>query len=90
MQTNEALKDNYYVLNEQMKKMQDQIVGLEKRDNEVYRTIFEANPIPDSARAKNHCQGTGISTGSGNGSGKPGRIYCQFADRPQCKDSCTD
>src|SRR5258708_8859341 len=33
--------------------MQDQIVGLEKRDNEVYRAIFEANPIPDSARAKN-------------------------------------
>ena len=25
---------------------------LEKRDNDVYRTIFEANPVPDSARAK--------------------------------------
>ena len=25
---------------------------LEKRDNEVYRSIFEANPLPDSARAK--------------------------------------
>jgi murein DD-endopeptidase MepM/ murein hydrolase activator NlpD len=25
---------------------------LEKRDNGVYRAIFEANPIPDSARAK--------------------------------------
>jgi murein DD-endopeptidase MepM/ murein hydrolase activator NlpD len=25
---------------------------LEKRDNNVYRAIFEANPIPDSARAK--------------------------------------
>jgi len=25
---------------------------LEKRDNEVYRSIFEANPVPDSARAK--------------------------------------
>ena len=53
MQTNEALKDNYYVLNEKVKKMQDQIVELEKRDNDVYRAIFEANPIPDSARAKN-------------------------------------
>ncbi len=53
LQTNEALKDNYFVLNEQVKKMQDQIIGLEKRDNEVYRAIFEANPIPDSARAKN-------------------------------------
>ena len=53
MQANEALKDNYFVLNGQLKKMQEQIVGLEKRDNEVYRAIFEANPIPDSARAKN-------------------------------------
>ena len=52
MQTNDALKDNYFVLNEQVKKMQDQIAGLEKRDNDVYRAIFEANPIPDSARAK--------------------------------------
>ena len=25
---------------------------LEKRDNDVYRSIFEANPLPDSARAK--------------------------------------
>jgi len=25
---------------------------LEKRDNDVYRAIFEANPIPDSVRAK--------------------------------------
>src|SRR5215813_4285086 len=25
---------------------------LVKRDNEVYRAIFEANPIPDSARAR--------------------------------------
>jgi hypothetical protein len=25
---------------------------LEKRDNDVYRSIFEAKPIPDSARAK--------------------------------------
>jgi murein DD-endopeptidase MepM/ murein hydrolase activator NlpD len=56
MQTNEALKDNYFVLSEQIKKMQEQIGGLEKRDNEVYRTIFEANPIPDSARAKSLAQ----------------------------------
>ncbi len=53
MQANESLKDNYFVLNEQVKKMQEQISGLETRDNEVYRAIFEANPIPDSARAKN-------------------------------------
>ena len=29
-----------------------QMQELEKRDNNVYRSIFEANPIPDSARAK--------------------------------------
>src|SRR5882757_486311 len=52
MQTNEALKDNYYVLNEKAKNLQHQMGELEKRDNEVYRAIFEANPIPDSARAK--------------------------------------
>ena len=52
MRTNDALKDNYYVLNEQVKKMQQEVISLEKRDNEVYRAIFEANPIPDSARAK--------------------------------------
>ncbi|HEX4852090.1 MAG TPA: M23 family metallopeptidase [Puia sp.] len=52
MQKNETLKDDYYVLNEKVKKLQDQMVELEKRDNDVYRSIFEANPIPDSARAK--------------------------------------
>ena len=52
MQTNDALQDNYDVLNDKVKKMSDEIVVLEKRDNDVYRAIFEANPIPDSARAK--------------------------------------
>jgi murein DD-endopeptidase MepM/ murein hydrolase activator NlpD len=52
LQKNEALNDNYYVLNEKVKKLQDQMGELEKRDNHVYREIFEANPIPDSARAK--------------------------------------
>ena len=28
------------------------MADLEKRDNEVYRSIFEAKPVPDSARAK--------------------------------------
>jgi murein DD-endopeptidase MepM/ murein hydrolase activator NlpD len=52
MQYNDALKDNYFVLNEKLKKLQDQMGDLEKRDNGVYRAIFEANPVPDSARAK--------------------------------------
>jgi murein DD-endopeptidase MepM/ murein hydrolase activator NlpD len=49
---NERLKDRYSELNEKAKDIQQQIGELEKRDNAVYRSIFEANPIPDSARAK--------------------------------------
>ena len=48
----ENMQNNYDVLNEQAQKLQQQMLDLEKRDNEVYRAIFEANPIPDSARAK--------------------------------------
>lgn len=48
----ELMKDNYNVLNDKLKTLQQQMAALEKRDNEVYRSIFEANPLPDSARAK--------------------------------------
>ncbi len=48
----EVLKDNYQVINGKVKSMEQQLATLEKRDNEVYRSIFEANPLPDSARAK--------------------------------------
>src|SRR2546423_1680646 len=49
---NERLQDKYRELDEQVKVSQQQIEELVKRDNEVYRAIFEANPIPDSARAR--------------------------------------
>jgi murein DD-endopeptidase MepM/ murein hydrolase activator NlpD len=49
---NEILKDNYRDLRDKVKDMEQQVGELEKRDNTVYRSIFEANPIPDSARAK--------------------------------------
>jgi murein DD-endopeptidase MepM/ murein hydrolase activator NlpD len=52
MQQNEALRQNYLALDEETKKLQNKLAELETRDNEVYRSIFEANPIPDSARAK--------------------------------------
>lgn len=42
---------NYTLINQRIQQLQQQIGELEKRDNKVYRTIFEANPIPDSARA---------------------------------------
>src|SRR5579863_2944632 len=52
MQRNEALNDNYYILDDKVLKLQEQMSDLEKRDNNVYRAIFEAAPIPDSARAR--------------------------------------
>ncbi len=49
---NNMLRDNYNDLTDQLQELQQQMRELEKRDNNVYRSIFEANPIPDSARAK--------------------------------------
>ena len=37
---------------DQVLDISDRLKQLEKRDNDVYRSIFEAEPIPDSARAK--------------------------------------
>ena len=48
----ELMKDNYAMLKSAVGDLQQKIVVLEKRDNEVYRSIFEQNPLPDSARAK--------------------------------------
>ncbi len=48
----ENLRDNYKQLNSKVRTLQEQLSTLEKRDNEVYRSIFEQNPLPDSARAK--------------------------------------
>jgi murein DD-endopeptidase MepM/ murein hydrolase activator NlpD len=47
-----AIKNNYAALDDKVKTLQDQLAVLEKRDNDVYRSIFEANPMPDSAREK--------------------------------------
>lgn len=51
-QQNEDLKDTYRQLRDRIESLQQQMKELEKRDNDVYRAIFEANPVPDSARAK--------------------------------------
>jgi murein DD-endopeptidase MepM/ murein hydrolase activator NlpD len=48
----ESMREKYSLMNGHVAKLQQQMTDLEKRDNEVYRAIFEANPIPDSARAK--------------------------------------
>ena len=49
---NERMKDRYRELSRQTTKIEQQMKELETRDNEVYRSIFEATPIPDSARLK--------------------------------------
>lgn len=48
----DKMKENYDMLASQASTLQQQITILEKRDNQVYRSIFEANPLPDSARIK--------------------------------------
>lgn len=48
---NERLKIRYQDLGRQVDELQQQMSELEKRDNNVYRSIFEAQPIPDSIRA---------------------------------------
>lgn len=49
---NERLKISYQDLRRTVNTLQQQMVELERRDNSVYRSIFEAEPIPDSARAE--------------------------------------
>lgn len=56
IQENDKLKQQFLVLDEKTKKLEGQMMELEKRDNEVYRTIFEANPVPDSIRLKEMAQ----------------------------------
>ncbi len=48
----QTMKENYDVLNNKVQALQQEMASLENRDNQVYRSIFEANPLPDSARAK--------------------------------------
>ena len=48
----ERLQEQNKVYSDQVLDISDRLKQLEKRDNEVYRSIFEAEPIPDSARAK--------------------------------------
>jgi len=51
-QDNDNMRENYAALQERTKQLQLQMIELEKRDNSVYRSIFEAQPVPDSARVK--------------------------------------
>jgi murein DD-endopeptidase MepM/ murein hydrolase activator NlpD len=52
----EQSQQDFITLNTKVKELETRMKSLEVRDNEVYRTIFEANPVPDSARAKQIAQ----------------------------------
>ncbi|HEY0271712.1 MAG TPA: M23 family metallopeptidase [Chitinophaga sp.] len=47
----ESMKEQYEALQGNMKEVRGHLTELQRRDNEIYRVIFEAAPIPDSARA---------------------------------------
>jgi murein DD-endopeptidase MepM/ murein hydrolase activator NlpD len=49
-QQNQSLSQNYRLVQERVKQLELQMDELENRDNQVYREIFGALPVPDSAR----------------------------------------
>lgn len=49
---NGQLKYQVKVLNEQVNGIDDRMAAIEQRDNIVYRSIFEAAPLPDSTRVR--------------------------------------
>ncbi|HVZ26108.1 MAG TPA: M23 family metallopeptidase, partial [Sediminibacterium sp.] len=51
-QKNEDLEANYNVFLERVKQLELKMDEIENRDNSVYRSIFGAQPVPDSARIK--------------------------------------
>jgi murein DD-endopeptidase MepM/ murein hydrolase activator NlpD len=52
LQENDQLQEKFDLVQQEIQQMSKQLREIEKRDNEVYRSIFEASPIPDSARSK--------------------------------------
>ena len=47
---NEHLVLNYKLLNKQLKDVHTVLADIEKRDNNIYRSYFDANPISDASR----------------------------------------
>lgn len=46
----DTYKEYYGFMSDRLIDVESKMKELERRDNEIYRSIFEANPIPDSAR----------------------------------------
>ncbi len=51
-QENDDMKESYGLLQDRMNELELQMDELENRDNNVYRSIFGSDPVPDSARVK--------------------------------------
>lgn len=51
-QENATLRYSYGVLEKEIDNLEQRMAAIEKRDNQVYRDIFESDPIPDSARVR--------------------------------------
>ncbi len=47
---NTQLKNKYAILNEELQQVKTTLADIEKRDNNIYRSILEAAPIADSMR----------------------------------------
>ncbi|HMP87270.1 MAG TPA: peptidoglycan DD-metalloendopeptidase family protein [Lacibacter sp.] len=52
LQENDRMQDKFALIQQELQQLNKQLREIEKRDNQVYRTIFEASPLPDSAREK--------------------------------------
>lgn len=46
----QTMQEQYKLLQRQMERMSTELAELEHRDNNIYRTIFESTPLPDSIR----------------------------------------
>ncbi|TAD82580.1 MAG: M23 family peptidase [Bacteroidetes bacterium] len=55
-QENANLRYGYRILDAQLSSLEQRVASMEKRDNMVYRSIFEADPVPDSARTRTIAQ----------------------------------
>ena len=51
-QQNDDMKEGYAVIEERLKQLELKMGEITNRDNTVYRSIFEADPVADSARIK--------------------------------------
>jgi murein DD-endopeptidase MepM/ murein hydrolase activator NlpD len=52
LNANTRLEEELKIARQELENLSVALNEIEQRDNEVYRAIFEATPIPDSARAK--------------------------------------